>query len=220
MAVIVSKELQVRAPWKILSDFAHGEIVKLNENGTPVEFYVAKHDYESGLNGAGRTLLVRKDCYGSTKFNNSTTPSNCADYDGSLLDTTLVSYKAVLDADVQNAVGTTKFYCRSSSGAIEREIFTLSATEVGMTGLGNYDGSVLPIASILQIAKYNGSAREWWTRTKSNAVLNNHPVPVFIQVDGNDAVATVTIIKYYRPCFTLPANTRFDSETLEFMGVK
>lgn len=34
--------------------------VKLKENGTLVEFYVAKHDYESGLNGSGRTLIVRK----------------------------------------------------------------------------------------------------------------------------------------------------------------
>ena len=33
-----------------------GAIITLNENASPVEFYVAKQDYESGLNGAGRTL--------------------------------------------------------------------------------------------------------------------------------------------------------------------
>ena len=39
-----------------------GSIVKLKENGVLVDFYVAKHDYENGLNGMGRTLVVRKDC--------------------------------------------------------------------------------------------------------------------------------------------------------------
>ena len=34
-----------------------GSIVKLKENGVLVDFYVAKHDYENGLNGSGRTLL-------------------------------------------------------------------------------------------------------------------------------------------------------------------
>ena len=46
-----------------LSDMEEGALVKLKESGSPVEFYVAKHDYESELNGSGRTLLVRKDCY-------------------------------------------------------------------------------------------------------------------------------------------------------------
>lgn len=48
---------------KPFSELTEGDIVKLKENGTLVDFYVAKHDYESGLNGAGRTLVVRKDTY-------------------------------------------------------------------------------------------------------------------------------------------------------------
>ena len=46
-----------------LGNKSTGSIIKLKENGTLVDFYVAKHDYESGLNGAGRTLVVRKDTY-------------------------------------------------------------------------------------------------------------------------------------------------------------
>lgn len=38
-----------------LGNKSTGSIIKLKENGTLVDFYVAKHDYESGLNGAGRT---------------------------------------------------------------------------------------------------------------------------------------------------------------------
>ena len=50
-----------------LSDYAEGDLIKLNEGGSPVDFYVAKHDYESSLNGAGRTLVDRK----STRLNSS-----------------------------------------------------------------------------------------------------------------------------------------------------
>lgn len=39
-----------------LGDIAEGSIVKLNEGGSPVEFYVAKHNYENSLNGMGSTL--------------------------------------------------------------------------------------------------------------------------------------------------------------------
>ena len=45
-----------------LNTITPGAILYLNESGSPVPFYIAKHDYESGLNGAGRTLVVRKDC--------------------------------------------------------------------------------------------------------------------------------------------------------------
>ena len=44
-----------------LSTKAIGSTVKIKESGTLVDFYVVKHNYESGLNGSGRTLLARKD---------------------------------------------------------------------------------------------------------------------------------------------------------------
>lgn len=40
---------------KPLSQYAEGAIIKINEGGKPAEFYVAKHNYESSLNGNGRT---------------------------------------------------------------------------------------------------------------------------------------------------------------------
>ena len=44
-------------------------MASLMNSGLP--FYLAKHDYESGLNGAGRTLFVRKDCYDERKWNSN-----------------------------------------------------------------------------------------------------------------------------------------------------
>lgn len=45
-----------------LSNIPEGKTVLMDEGSNVVEFIVAKHDYESELNGAGRTLLIRK-CY-------------------------------------------------------------------------------------------------------------------------------------------------------------
>ena len=65
MAVFFTRRGAPPSLGKQLSDYAEGNIVKIPENGVPVEFYVAKHNYESELNGSGRTLVVRKDCYDS-----------------------------------------------------------------------------------------------------------------------------------------------------------
>lgn len=54
-----------------LGNYTEGEIVKINEGGSPVDFYVAKLDYESALNGAGRVLLVRKDVYDQRQWYSS-----------------------------------------------------------------------------------------------------------------------------------------------------
>lgn len=43
-----------------LSNILEGKTVLMDEGSNVVEFIVAKHDYESELNGAGRTFLVRK----------------------------------------------------------------------------------------------------------------------------------------------------------------
>lgn len=66
MAVIMSKTFtlpSVSLKGTLLSDLTEGSVVLIQENDIKAEFYIAKHDYESSLNGAGRTLLVRKDCY-------------------------------------------------------------------------------------------------------------------------------------------------------------
>ena len=44
---------------QLLGDIAEGTVVKMYESGVLVDFVVAKHNYESGLNGTGHTLLCR-----------------------------------------------------------------------------------------------------------------------------------------------------------------
>lgn len=54
-----------------LGNKAVGSIIQLKENGKLVSFYVAKHNYENSLNGMGRTLVVRKDCYDTRQWHSS-----------------------------------------------------------------------------------------------------------------------------------------------------
>ena len=145
-----------------------GSIVKLKENGVLVDFYVAKHDYENGLNGSGRTLVVRKDCYDTRQWHTS----NVNAYATSAIDTWLNStYKNLLDADIRGVIGTTKIKYtpgngNTTVGTLERAIFLLSVTELGKTAsYANTEGTALSIASSLQIAYLNGSAVVQWTRS-------------------------------------------------------
>jgi hypothetical protein len=220
----------------LLKDMAEGSLVKLNENGSPVEFYVAKHDYESGLNGAGRTLLVRMDCCSGIKWGVSGAGNG---YDGCNLDVWLnETYKSTLSEDMVKMVGTTSFYGTPESGAISakvqpmnRAIFALSGAELGSTSTSiNVEGTKLPTASLLSVAygksSFGGDRTKCnqWTRSPAKSPLGSTSYAFYIgtEGDGEGGVAGVTVssgLYHSRPCFTLPANALFDEETLEFKGV-
>ena len=182
-----------------------GSIIKLNENGSLVEFYVAKHDYENGLNGNGRTLIVRKDCYDTRTFSSSNNA-----YANSSLDSWLCNtYLTLLDADIQVAIGTTKFYYTPGNGnttvtTLQRAVFQLSLTELGKSDTSaKKEGSALPIASTLQIAYRNGSAVTQWTRTPNTSGSSR---VCFLGTNGyvNNYYYSYSVGS--RPAFTLPSD--------------
>ena len=187
-----------------LGNKAVGSVVKLNENGAKVEFYVAAHDYESGLNGAGRTLLVRKDCYDTSNFN---TTSNA--YANSTIDTWFNgTYKGLLEEDIQAAIGTTKFKYTIGGGnstvsTLERAIFALSVTELGKsTTAANVEGTELEIASVLQVVnKTGGTNVSQWTRTPQKNSSSN---VCYLNLSGNLSYLNYVYNFGRRPCFTLP----------------
>ena len=200
-----------------LSDLSEGTVIKIKENGSPVEFYVAKHDYESGLNGAGRTLVVRKDTYDDRVWDSG----NVNAYASSDLDSWFNStYKNMLDADIRSLIGTTKIRYtpgngNNTVGTLERAVFALSLTELGQSHTyANTEGSALPIASTLRIAYRNGSPTTQWTRSPYTSYTN-----FAWRLDSNGS-----IISHYcgysggsRPAFTLPATVRIsdDMELIE-----
>lgn len=202
-----------------LGDIAEGQLVKLLENGTSVEFYVAKHDYESALNGSGRTLLVRKDYYHIIPWNSYIANS----YANSNLDSWLNNtYKTLLDSDVQTLIETTKFYYTPGNGTttvntLERSIFQMSLTELGKSATNaNTEGSAIPISSILQIAYHNGTANTQWTRTPRTGTTKS---AFYLNSSGNVEYGAVEASECgTRPCFTFPSGALFDEETMLFNG--
>lgn len=188
-----------------LSTVTPGGILMLNESGSPVPFYIAKHDYESGLNGVGRTLVVRKDCYDMRAFSSGNNA-----YANSSLDSWLCNtYLKLLDADIQAAIGTTKFYYTPGNGnntvtTLQRAVFQLSLTELGKSYYyANTEGSALPIASTLQIAYRNGSAYIQWTRTPH---VGNTDFVCYLSTNGDVDVGRCYSPRGSRPAFTLPGN--------------
>ena len=182
-----------------------GSIVKLKENGVLVDFYVAKHDYENGLNGSGRTLVVRKDCYDTRQWHTS----NVNAYATSAIDTWLNStYKNLLDADIRGVIGTTKIKYtpgngNTAVGTLERAIFLLSVTELGRSAsYANTEGTALSIASSLQIAYLNGSAVVQWTRSPGT---NGTGYAYYLNSSGDVGGDYCNSTYGSRPAFTLPS---------------
>lgn len=189
-----------------LGNKSTGSIIKLKENGTLVDFYVAKHDYESSLNGAGRTLVVRKDTYDDRVWDNG----NVNAYASSDLDSWFNStYKNMLDADIRSLIGTTKIRYTPgngnwTAGTLERAVFALSLTELGQSHTyANTEGSALPIASTLRIAYRNGSATTQWTRSPyTNGTSNAWG----LGSDGGIYYGNCYFSNGSRPAFTLPSS--------------
>lgn len=159
-----------------LSNITPGAILYLNESGSPVPFYIAEHDYESGLNGAGRTLLVRKDCAGMFTFS-------------AAIGITKVYY--------------TPGNGNTTVAVLQRKAFQLSLTELGESTSGaNAEGSELAIANTLKTTRFNGYKTSQWTRTPDNRGTTK---AWYISNAGKVASAGVKSSFGARPAFTLPA---------------
>ena len=201
-----------------LSDYSEGDIIKLNEGGSPVEFYVSCHDYESGLNGAGRTLVVRKDVYDQRQWHSSDVNAWASCTMLSWLNST---YKALLDADIQEAMGTTTYRYTPGNGnntvtTRADAVFLLSATELGKSlSWINVEGSALPIASTLQIAYQGGNATTQWTRSP---YTNRTNVAWWLNSSGGIGGDVCTNTGGSRPAFTLPSTLLFNPDTNEVVA--
>ena len=193
-----------------LGDIAEGEEVLINEDGAPVPFYVACHNYESELNGAGRTLLVRKDCYVKRAWHSSAVNA----YSTSTIDAWLnETYRALLDISVQNALGETQFEYTPGNGTkdlstLSRAIFLLSLAELGLSvsaSYANVEGEALPIASTIKKATLDGATVAQWTRTPR---INGKTNAYGINSAGSATSMTCNTASYAaRPAFTLPEDS-------------
>lgn len=191
---------------------ALGSVVYLHEGSDMVPFYVAAHNYEPTLNGEGRTLLVRKDCYDKRAWN--ATASNV--YDGSSIDSWLNGdYKVLFSSEFQAAMGTTTFKTAQGGGdasvkTLSRSVFLLSVSEMGESGAHfPLDGTALDadVINLLKIAGIGGTSCIWWTRSPYTDYTRDDIVHDFDTGGAANAHAVTQNDKGSRPAFTLPSDT-------------
>ena len=206
--IFIDPKLWAVSSGKPLGDFSEGDITQLNEGGVPVDFYVACHNYEQSLNGAGRTLVVRKGVYDQRQWHSSNVNAWASCTMRSWLNG---DYKALLGPEIQEAMGTTTYRYTPGNGNTSVStrsdaVFLLSMTELGKSHLyANVEGSALPIASTLRIAYQNGSATEQWTRSP---YMDGTDYAWRLLSNGGIGGSACTSTRGSRPVFTLPSDFR------------
>lgn len=211
-----------------LSTKALGSTVKVNENGTAAEFIVACHNYEAGLNGSGRTLLVRKTSLEDRELWGQLGSATNLDWNVSHMKYWVGNqYIVRLDEEIRKNLGKTNYYCSgaNSAGRTYGSAFLLSAYE--LTGEKQYaDSSTKLDEAVLRVLE-SGGGSPWWTRSiwpepqKENGDKTESGrytrVCLYGKRDSDDkwsiyksgfpdaeSADTATI----RPCFTVPEDMR------------
>ena len=191
-----------------LASLPEGALVKLNESGSGVNFYLAKHNYESGQNGNGRTLMVRATHHPTTmKWHSS--GGSFVQFNASTIHTWLNgTYKNTLDSAVQTLIGTTKYLIDASLSSKTSKAASSSVFLLSMVELGNYDknwmatlGSALPTATTI---KNSLGSNYMWTRQWSCYTGGGYTVH-YISKRGSGREQPHGDNRYVRPVFTLPA---------------
>lgn len=197
-----------------IGELAEGTLITIKENGAPVEFYVAKQNYEPDLNRNGRSLVLRKDCIGQSVWGIAGSPAAYALYEDSVVSSYLNStYKSVFSSAVQSLIGNTTFYVLSKTlqtYAVEKSIFTVSTTEIGAPQApggapAQALGSRFSVADSMRIANTS-----YWSR--SFRMTSRELEPFNITTDGTYYPANVTLSLNMRPCFTLPSTAFVDAD--------
>lgn len=136
-----------------LSTFREGAAIHMRENSSATYYIVSKHNYESELNGEGRTLLVRKAEYAQTNWGTSTNVYNGSKVDKLLLGT----FKDSLDSNIAKVLDDYPTTIRYTPGngkngvtTISKPVFLLSSTEYGPnSNVHNVEGTMIPVATQL-----------------------------------------------------------------------
>lgn len=201
---------------------AVGSVLKLNLNGSPWDFRILHQGnpnpalYDSSCDG---TWVCLEKIYSTRAWDSSNNDLKNADVQAWMNGTFL----NLFDANIRDAIKTVKIpYVNGTGGSavasgangLSCKIFLLSGYELGWTKSDNsyfpQDGAKLDYftagtgsaANKKRIAKYNGSAASWWTRSP-NTGDSNYVWNVFS--DGNCSGWYYYGTYGVRPAFVLPS---------------
>lgn len=223
-----------------IKDLAIGDgYVYLMEGGSKVKFYALAHNYESGLNGKGRTMFCRE----SPATSGTHTTSKKDDYRVNSNDEDTWyknTYVNKFSNEVRNLIGSTKYagqyaYYYShpgvgvsggtalSSETYESSFFSISAAEVGVSSFS--DGSALSSAAISRISNIrNRYGSGIWTRSPGTSITYTdeshfpkryyYANSLYISSASGSSLSTAEgtygTSYGYLPCFTLSEDLYID----------
>lgn len=186
------------------------------EFGRTSEFYIVKHNYQSDLNGEGRTLLLRKESYTTSRFDwNANSQTGTALYPNSTVSNLLTNnyYVNAFSDAVKQLVSTTNiYYCseydETTVGQIAKSVFLLSPYEYGYTQRPS--SAIRPLlGEYLSVAT---TARESYSSAWSRQTFSSTDQAYFVGGSGYITNVTNKIYTYdVYPAFTIPSDTLFDS---------
>lgn len=180
-----------------------GQVITIHENGSPIEYFVARHNYESDLNGSGGTLVFRKP----TTDDEVVWDSGDASYSASEIDAWLnTTFLNRLSLGAINAIRATKIESAPASSwqasVIERKIFLPSLLELG--GSDNnapIEGEMIPASSlIIDNGELPGA---FWTRSN---MINDSYMAYGMREDGTVYEDSKPSTNPIRPMFVLDSN--------------
>ena len=200
---------------------AVGSVLKLNLNGSPKNFIVVHQGKPSSLydDSCDGTWVLMQDIHSTRQWDGSNNDYKNSDIHSWLNGTFLNAF----DPDIRAAIKQVKIpYVNGPGGSavasgangLSCKIFPLSGYEVGFT---KNDSSYFPVdgakldyfqsgtssaANQKRIAKYNGSATNWWTRSpngnNSRSVWNVYSDGYYSNWNGGNTYGV-------RPAFVLPS---------------
>lgn len=197
-----------------LGDLAEGTVITINVSGAPIEFFLAKLDYEPTLNGTGRELILQKNGYDKTAWQQRGNPPSWANSE--ILAWLNSTFKARLSNFVQSMAGSTKYDISmyyNQTDTFESSIFTVSLWEIGLQEDETINiGTPFNTRGIVRPCTYEGNYVPYWTRDVNQGTIYGAGLADTLgsaSYSGNYSPYTNQNI--VRPCFTLPSTALVDS---------
>lgn len=168
-----------------IGELAEGTIIKINENGAPVEYLIVNQGLPSSMYDAScdGCWVLRKDIAENRKWDSTNNDYKNSDIHAYLNGGWTSRYEAGILSHIKqvkipyvNGTGSGGSVASGANG-LSCKIFLLSGYEVGFSTSDNSyfprDGAKLSYfssgtgsaANNKRIAKYNGSAANWWLRS-------------------------------------------------------
>ena len=212
-----------------ISTLEVGTLVKINENGAPVEYLIVNQGLPSSMYDAScdGCWLLRKDgvedrVWGSTNndYKNSDIQAYLNGDWTSRYEAGILSQIKQVKIPYQNGTGSGGSVASGANG-LSCKIFLLSGYEVGFSTSDNSyfprDGAKLSyfisgtstVANNKRIANYNGRAIRWWLRSPST--LNTNRVS-YVETYGGYNYWYCYLTDEVRPALVLPSTALVDDD--------